>query len=129
MTRNTDAAMASLLLGEAGSDPIEDRLRANVRATIEALFDEEGPPQDLPPRVAAQIKAAADSLEEAGDRLFTFTSLDPSPWLAAVLSELGALGLNLPQDVIVRIENVLRYRSPGPTEVWAEVVDYMNQRG
>ena len=41
MTKTTDTAMPALLLGEAGSDPIEDRLRATVRATIEALFDEE----------------------------------------------------------------------------------------
>ena len=41
MTMSTDTAMPALLLGEAGSDPIEDRLRATVRATIEALFDEE----------------------------------------------------------------------------------------
>ena len=41
MTMSTDTAMPALLLGETGSDPIEDRLRATVRATIEALFDEE----------------------------------------------------------------------------------------
>ena len=41
MTMNTDTAMPALLLGAAGSDPIEDRLRETVRATIEALFDEE----------------------------------------------------------------------------------------
>jgi transposase-like protein len=41
MTMSTDTALPALLLGEAGSDPIEDRLRATVRATIEALFDEE----------------------------------------------------------------------------------------
>lgn len=41
MTKTTDTAMPGLLLGEAGSDPIEDRLRETVRATIEALFDEE----------------------------------------------------------------------------------------
>ena len=41
MTKTTDTAMPALLLGEAGSDPIEDRLRETVRATIEALFDEE----------------------------------------------------------------------------------------
>jgi putative transposase len=41
MTTSTDTAMPALLLGEAGSDPIEDRLRETVRATIEALFDEE----------------------------------------------------------------------------------------
>lgn len=33
--------MRALLLGEAGGDPIEDRLRETVRATVEALFDEE----------------------------------------------------------------------------------------
>jgi putative transposase len=37
MTKTTDTAMPALLLGEAGSDPIEDRLRETVRATIEAL--------------------------------------------------------------------------------------------
>jgi transposase-like protein len=41
MTETTDTAMPALLLGGAGSDPIEDRLRETVRATIEALFDEE----------------------------------------------------------------------------------------
>ena len=41
MTEATDTAMPALRLGEAGSDPIEDRLRETVRATIEALFDEE----------------------------------------------------------------------------------------
>lgn len=41
MTEATDTAMPALLLGEAGSDPIEDRLRETVRATIEALFEEE----------------------------------------------------------------------------------------
>ena len=41
MTQATDTAMPTLLLGEAGGDPIADRLRETVRATIEALFDEE----------------------------------------------------------------------------------------
>ena len=41
MTKTTDTAMPTLLLGEVGGDPIEDRLRETVRATIEALFDEE----------------------------------------------------------------------------------------
>jgi putative transposase len=41
MTMSTDTATPALLLGEAGIDPIEDRLRETVRATIEALFDEE----------------------------------------------------------------------------------------
>jgi transposase-like protein len=30
-----------------------------------------------------KCRAVADSLEEAGDRLFTFTGLDPSQWKAA----------------------------------------------
>ena len=41
MTETTDTAVPALLLGEAGSDPIEDRLRETVRATVEAIFDEE----------------------------------------------------------------------------------------
>ena len=41
MNETTDTAMPALLLGKTGSDPIEDRLRETVRATIEALFDEE----------------------------------------------------------------------------------------
>ena len=30
-----------------------------------------------------KCRAVADSLEEAGDRLFTFTRLDPSQWKSA----------------------------------------------
>ncbi|RAK13799.1 hypothetical protein ATI53_10341, partial [Salipiger aestuarii] len=41
MTQITDTASFALLAGEAGFDPIEDRLRANVRLTIEAMFEEE----------------------------------------------------------------------------------------
>ncbi|MBU3032453.1 IS256 family transposase [Paracoccus marinaquae] len=41
MTENNDAASFVLLADEAGFDPIEDRLRATVRATIEAMFEEE----------------------------------------------------------------------------------------
>ena len=41
MTEAADTAMPAPLLGAAGGDPIEDRLRETVRATIEALFDEE----------------------------------------------------------------------------------------
>src|SRR5205807_3512143 len=33
--------------------------------------------------MAAECKAVADSLEEAGDRLFTFTRLPPSQWKSA----------------------------------------------
>ena len=41
MTQITDTSSFSLLAGESGFDPIEDRLRTNVRATIEAVFEEE----------------------------------------------------------------------------------------
>lgn len=41
MKKNTDTAALSLLGNEAGYDPIEDRLRENIRATIEAVFEEE----------------------------------------------------------------------------------------
>ena len=41
MTQTTDAPSLSPLACGAGDDPIEDRLRANVRATIEAVFEEE----------------------------------------------------------------------------------------
>ncbi len=41
MTENNDAASFSLPADRAGFDPIEDRLRATVRATIEAMFEEE----------------------------------------------------------------------------------------
>lgn len=41
MTKTTETTMPALLCGDAGYDPIEDRLRQNIRATIEALFEEE----------------------------------------------------------------------------------------
>lgn len=41
MTKTTDPAIPAPLLGDPDYDPIEDRLRATVRVTIEALFDEE----------------------------------------------------------------------------------------
>ncbi len=41
MTKTTDINMPALLANEAGYDPIEDRLRENIRATIEAVFEEE----------------------------------------------------------------------------------------
>lgn len=41
MTKTTDISMPALLANEAGYDPIEDRLRENIRATIEAVFEEE----------------------------------------------------------------------------------------
>ena len=41
MNQITDTASLALLSGLAGFDPMEERLRANVRATIEAVFTEE----------------------------------------------------------------------------------------
>ena len=41
MNQTTDTTTPALLCGEGGYDPIEDRLRQNIRATIEALFEEE----------------------------------------------------------------------------------------
>lgn len=41
MTKTTATSVLSLLAHEEGYDPIEDRLRANIRATIEAVFEEE----------------------------------------------------------------------------------------
>ena len=41
MNQTTDTTTPALLCGDAGYDPIEDRLRQNIRATIEALFEEE----------------------------------------------------------------------------------------
>jgi putative transposase len=41
MTETTESAFLSPPLVETGYDPIEDRLRANVRATIETMFEEE----------------------------------------------------------------------------------------
>ena len=41
MNQTTDTTTPALLCGEGGYDPIEDRLRQNIHATIEALFEEE----------------------------------------------------------------------------------------
>ena len=41
MKNDTDTSALSLLANEAGYDPIEDRLRENIRATIEAVFEAE----------------------------------------------------------------------------------------
>ena len=41
MNQITDTSSFALLAHEAGFDPIEERLRMNVRATIEAVFEEE----------------------------------------------------------------------------------------
>ena len=41
MNQITDSSSFALLAGEAGFDLIEERLRMNVRATIEAVFEEE----------------------------------------------------------------------------------------
>jgi putative transposase len=41
MTKNTATSTSALLANEIGYDPIEDRLRLNIRSTIEAVFEEE----------------------------------------------------------------------------------------
>jgi len=41
MTETTDTARCALSGFDTDDDPIEDRLRRNIRATIEALFEEE----------------------------------------------------------------------------------------
>ncbi len=41
MTKNTATSTSALLANEVGYDPIEDRLRLNIRAPIEAVFEEE----------------------------------------------------------------------------------------
>jgi len=41
MKQDTGTSAPALLSTELGHDPIEDRLRENIRATIEALFEEE----------------------------------------------------------------------------------------
>lgn len=41
MTQITDTSTLSPLACDEGFDPIEDRLRANIRSTIEAVFNEE----------------------------------------------------------------------------------------
>ena len=41
MNETTDTSAVSLLACDDGFDPIEDRLRANIRSTIEAVFNEE----------------------------------------------------------------------------------------
>ena len=40
MNQTTDTSAVSLLACDDGFDPIEDRLRANIRSTIEAVFNE-----------------------------------------------------------------------------------------
>ena len=41
MKNTTETSALSLLANDAGYDPIEDRLRENIRSTIEAVFEEE----------------------------------------------------------------------------------------
>jgi hypothetical protein len=41
MNEITESARLSPLANDDGYDPIEDRLRASVRTTIEAMFEEE----------------------------------------------------------------------------------------
>ncbi len=41
MKNTTETSALSLLVNDAGYDPLEDRLRENIRSTIEAVFEEE----------------------------------------------------------------------------------------
>ncbi len=41
MKENTASSTSALLANDVGYDPIEDRLRENIRTTIEAVFEEE----------------------------------------------------------------------------------------
>ena len=41
MKKITETSALSLLACKEGFDPIEDRLRTNIRGTIEAVFNEE----------------------------------------------------------------------------------------
>ena len=41
MKNTTETSALSLLANDAGYDPLEDRLRENIRSTIEAVFEEE----------------------------------------------------------------------------------------
>jgi transposase-like protein len=41
MNDDTAISTSALLANEVGYDPIEDRLRENIRTTIEAVFEEE----------------------------------------------------------------------------------------
>ena len=43
MAKNTATSTSALLANEVGYDPIEDRLRLNIRATIEAVFEDVNP--------------------------------------------------------------------------------------
>jgi hypothetical protein len=52
MTQITDTSNFPLLAHEAGFDPIEERLRMNVRATIEAVFEGNHPVGTACPRLA-----------------------------------------------------------------------------
>ena len=57
---------------------------AALRAEILALDDLGRSRQEIAAQlVRSKCKAVSDSLEEAGDRLFTFTRLPPSQWKSA----------------------------------------------
>lgn len=60
-----------------------------------------------------KCRAVADSLEEAGNRLFTFTRLDPSQWKSArTTNAIDCLNGDYPQTVLPCAETV-------PTLLWA----------
>ncbi len=63
-------------------------------------------------------RAVADSLQEAGDRLFTFTRLPPSQWKSARTTDEMDKGCFVPSPGIFRVRSLVRprrWRSSVPT--------------
>ncbi len=52
MKNTTETSALSLLANDAGYDPLEDRLRENIRSTIEAVFEDESDPISLDTELA-----------------------------------------------------------------------------
>jgi transposase-like protein len=72
------------LLGHAPKH-MHDELTEDYRDMIyaETAAEVEKRRRAFPRKWRLKYKAVADSIEEAGDRLFTFTHLDPSQWKSA----------------------------------------------
>jgi Arc/MetJ-type ribon-helix-helix transcriptional regulator len=118
MTETTDTAVPALLPGEAGSDPIKDRLRETVRATIEAIFDEELARGDATSSVSCEIMSLdrqndqpteSSFLTEAPDMLIgieacTEAELAEAPNTATREEEIV---LKLPGDLLESIDRLV----------------------
>lgn len=68
---------------EANSTEAVKRLVASgigMAIVSSAAAGDRGQTQGLHPQTAAQMPRRGDSLEEAGDKLFTFTRFPPDPW-------------------------------------------------